>query len=59
MRILSWNLLKAGGAGVPDIGHLVERHRPDLVLMQEATAPIDALPGREHSKSWGVITPRL
>ena len=46
LRILSWNLLKAGGASVTDIGHLVERHRPDLLLMQEATAPIDALPGR-------------
>ena len=34
MRVLSWNLLKANGAGVADIARLVERHRPDLVLMQ-------------------------
>ena len=44
IRILSWNLLKAAGASASDIGRLVERHRPDLVLLQEATDPIDALP---------------
>ncbi len=44
MRILSWNLLRRGGAGVDDIRCLVEAHRPDLVLLQEATAGIDALP---------------
>ena len=46
MRILSWNLLKNGGAGVDDIRGLVDAHHPDLVLMQEATAIIDALPER-------------
>ena len=46
MRILSWNLLRTGGAGVDDIRRLVNAHQPDLVLMQEATAPIDALPDR-------------
>lgn len=46
MRLLSWNLLKSDGAGVEDIARLVERHAPDLVLMQEATAAIDALPRR-------------
>jgi len=45
MRILSWNLLKIAGASVADIGRLIERHRPDLVLLQEATGPVDALPG--------------
>ena len=45
MRILSWNLLKTAGASATDIGRLVERHRPDLVLLQEATELIDALPG--------------
>lgn len=44
MRILSWNLLRRRGAGVEDIRRLVEAHRPDLVLLQEATAGIDALP---------------
>lgn len=45
MRVLSWNLLRRRGAGVEDIRRLVEAHRPDLVLLQEATAGIDALPG--------------
>ena len=44
MRVLSWNLLRRRGAGVEDIRRLVEAHRPDLVLLQEATAGIDALP---------------
>ena len=46
MRVLSWNLLRRRGAGVEDIRRLVEAHRPDLVLLQEATARIDALPHR-------------
>ncbi len=46
MRILSWNLLRTDGAGVDDICRLVDAQRPDLVLMQEATAAIDALPER-------------
>jgi len=44
MRMLSWNLLRRRGAGVEDICRLIETHRPDLVLLQEATAGIDALP---------------
>jgi endonuclease/exonuclease/phosphatase family metal-dependent hydrolase len=44
MRVLSWNLLRHRGAGVQDIARLAAAHRPDLVLMQEATAAIDALP---------------
>ena len=44
MRVLSWNLLARIGAGVSDIEHLVAAHRPDLVLMQEATSAIDPLP---------------
>ena len=45
VRILSWNLLKTRGATTDDIGRLIEQHNPDLVLMQEATAAIDQLPG--------------
>ena len=45
MRILSWNLLKRRGAPASDIARLVERHRPDLLLMQEATMSTDLLPG--------------
>ena len=45
MRLLSWNLLRNDGAGAADVARLIERHRPDLVLMQEATEAVDALPG--------------
>lgn len=44
LRILSWNLLRQVGASVDDVAALVVANRPDLVLLQEATAEIDALP---------------
>jgi endonuclease/exonuclease/phosphatase (EEP) superfamily protein YafD len=44
LRILSWNLLRQAGASVEDVAALVAANRPDLVLLQEATAEIDALP---------------
>ena len=44
MRILSWNILKQNGATPADIATLIDRHRPGLVLLQEATAALDALP---------------
>ena len=44
MRVLSWNLLTKVGAGAIDICRLVELHRPDLVMLQEATSDIDPLP---------------
>lgn len=46
MRILSWNILCRAGATAGDIGRLIEAHRPDLVLLQECTPAIDALPER-------------
>ena len=45
-RIISWNLLRLTGATVEEIVRLVEAERPDLLLLQEATHDIDALPGR-------------
>jgi endonuclease/exonuclease/phosphatase (EEP) superfamily protein YafD len=45
-RILSWNLLRRVGATVDDVATLVAANRPDLLLMQEATAEIDALPAK-------------
>lgn len=44
MRIISWNLLSLTGAGVEDVAALVERHRPDLLLLQEATEELATLP---------------
>ncbi len=44
LKIISWNLLRLTGAGVKDVAALIERHRPDLLLLQEATEELAALP---------------
>ncbi len=44
MKIISWNLLRLVGASPDEVAHLVERERPDVLLMQEATHHIDRLP---------------
>ncbi len=44
MKIVSWNLLYRQGAAAADIAGIIERQRPDLFLMQEATEGIDSLP---------------
>lgn len=44
VRIVSWNLLHSTGAVTEDIAGLIDTEHPDLMLMQEATAAIDALP---------------
>ena len=69
MKIISWNLLHEGGAEIAHVAALIARHGPDLVLMQEATERIDALPrqaggyyarmvlpGRQHGlAAWSVL----
>ena len=45
LRIVSWNLLRRVGAAVEDVARLVHAHKPDLLLLQEATEEIAALPG--------------
>ncbi len=53
-RIISWNLLRLVGATVEELVRLVERERPDLLLLQEATRDIDALPaqlGGQYSRT--------
>jgi endonuclease/exonuclease/phosphatase (EEP) superfamily protein YafD len=45
LRVISWNLLRSTGAGAEDVAALVARHRPDLLLLQEATEELAALPG--------------
>jgi endonuclease/exonuclease/phosphatase family metal-dependent hydrolase len=45
-KIVSWNLLRLTGAQLHDVTRLIEREHPDLLLMQEATRAIDALPQR-------------
>jgi endonuclease/exonuclease/phosphatase family metal-dependent hydrolase len=44
LKVISWNLLRLTGAGVEDVAALIERHRPDLLLLQEATAELAELP---------------
>jgi endonuclease/exonuclease/phosphatase (EEP) superfamily protein YafD len=44
MKLLSWNLLRTTGASIQDVVRLIEQEKPDLMLMQEATRDIDALP---------------
>lgn len=44
MKIISWNLLRRVGASADEIASLVEHEKPDVLLMQEATRDIDALP---------------
>ena len=44
LRVVSWNLLRRVGAGVEDIARLVRSQNPDLLLLQEATEEVTALP---------------
>jgi endonuclease/exonuclease/phosphatase family metal-dependent hydrolase len=44
LRVMSWNLLRRVGANVHDIAKLVRGYHPDLVLLQEATEDVTALP---------------
>nr|WP_298682533.1 endonuclease/exonuclease/phosphatase family protein [uncultured Dongia sp.] len=44
LKIISWNLWHRGGAVLGDLAALVEAERPDLLLMQEAKQPLEALP---------------
>ena len=44
LRVVSWNLLRRIGAGAEDVARLVKTHHPDLLLLQECTEDIIALP---------------
>ncbi len=44
MKVISWNVLRLIGARVEDVAALIEFHRPDLLLLQEATRELEALP---------------
>lgn len=43
-QVASWNLLRRVGAGAQDVANLIHAHRPDLLLLQEATEEIARLP---------------
>jgi endonuclease/exonuclease/phosphatase (EEP) superfamily protein YafD len=44
LRVVSWNLLRRVGAGVEEVARLVKSYHPDLLLLQEATEELAALP---------------
>ena len=56
VKVISWNLLRITGAAVEDVAALIGREQPDVMLMQEATQHIEALPhmvgGHFHRLSW-------
>jgi len=43
-KVVSWNLLHTVGARIEEVARLVQRERPALFLMQEATEAMDRLP---------------
>jgi endonuclease/exonuclease/phosphatase (EEP) superfamily protein YafD len=44
LKVISWNVLRLTGAAAEDVATLIERHRPDLLLLQEATQHLETLP---------------
>ena len=44
LRVASWNLLRRIGAEAKDVAQLIHAQKPDLLLLQEATEEIAALP---------------
>jgi endonuclease/exonuclease/phosphatase family metal-dependent hydrolase len=57
VKIISWNLRHSIGAGVEQVAALYALHRPDVMLMQEATTPIDTLPARIGGHYARVVLP--
>ncbi|MBY0295966.1 MAG: endonuclease/exonuclease/phosphatase family protein [Methylobacterium sp.] len=59
-KIISWNLLRRTGATVEALAALVEQERPDLLLMQEATAEIIGLQDRVGGHyAWAPLPRRI
>jgi len=46
LKVISWNVLRLTGASVEDVTVLIEQHRPDLLLLQEATEQLAEIPQR-------------
>ena len=57
MKVISWNLLRLVGAAVEDVAALIERERPDLLLMQEATLDIEILSALAGGYVWRTPLP--
>ena len=58
MKVISWNLLRLVGAAVEDVAALIDREHPDLLLLQEATKEMDALPSLAGGHYWRQPSPR-
>jgi endonuclease/exonuclease/phosphatase (EEP) superfamily protein YafD len=52
MRVISWNVLRLIEATAMDLAALIDSQRPDLLLLQEATADIDRLPSLIGGHYW-------
>jgi endonuclease/exonuclease/phosphatase (EEP) superfamily protein YafD len=46
IKLISWNLLRLTGASPDDLARLIEREKPDLLVMQEVTREMDSLTER-------------
>jgi endonuclease/exonuclease/phosphatase (EEP) superfamily protein YafD len=57
VKVISWNLLRLIGAAVEDVASLIQREKPDLLLLQEATKAMDALPLLAHGHYWREPSP--
>ncbi len=57
IKIVSWNLLRLTGATLDDVLRLARQEHPQLLLMQEATKPIDELPHKLGGTYHRVLQP--
>ena len=57
IKIVSWNLLRLTGASLDDVVRLARREQPKLLLMQEATQRMDAIPDRLGGSYSRVLLP--
>lgn len=57
MKVVSWNLLRLVGAAIEDVVALIDREQPDLLLLQEATREMDALPAFAGGHYWREPSP--
>jgi endonuclease/exonuclease/phosphatase (EEP) superfamily protein YafD len=57
VKVISWNLLRLVGAAIEDVVALIDREKPDLLLLQEATKEMDALPAFAGGHYWREPSP--
>jgi endonuclease/exonuclease/phosphatase (EEP) superfamily protein YafD len=57
VKVVSWNLLRLVGAAIEDVLALIDREQPDLLLLQEATREMDAVPALAGGYYWREPSP--